>query len=89
MKGDSAEIPFGVVGMEPEPEPSGRTGRSLVGREKEAERDEEVEEGRRALVAVFRASEGEGRLLWYSKKVASNQRAPTPTFTSLDRLESE
>jgi hypothetical protein len=45
-----------------EEDPPGRTGWSLFGREKEGERDEEVEEGRRALVAVFWAREGEGIL---------------------------
>ena len=33
--------------------PPGRTGWSFEGSEKEAERDEEVDEGRRALLAVF------------------------------------
>ena len=45
-----------------EVEPPGRTGWSLLGREKEADRDEELEDGRRALSAVFCKSEGEGTL---------------------------
>lgn len=42
--------------------PPGRTGAERVGRENDADRDDEVEEGRRAFVAVLAASEGDGRL---------------------------
>lgn len=42
--------------------PPGRTGAERVGRENEAEREEEVDDGRRAFVAVLEAREGEGML---------------------------
>jgi hypothetical protein len=47
--------PFGEL-------PPGRTGPERVGRENDAEREEEVEEGLRAFVAVLAAKEGDGRL---------------------------
>lgn len=44
--------------------PPGRTGLSLLGRENDAEREDELDEaeGRRALVNVLAARDGDGRL---------------------------